>query len=69
MNSFLPEELDSSVTQKENEFWFYYLTDGKNTYYIRHESLRQQILAVLFDDEEDFPILYQLNLIYKREVN
>ena len=70
MNSFLPEELDSSVTQKENEFWFYYLTDGGSTYYTRHESLRQQILAVLFDAaEEDFPVLYQLNLTYKREVN
>ena len=70
MNSFLPEELDSYVTQKENEFWFYYLTDGGSTYYTRHESLRQQILAVLFDAaEEDFPVLYQLNLTYKREVN
>ena len=70
MNSFLPEKLDSYVTQKENQFWLYYLTDGKrSTYYTGHESLRQQILAVLFDDEEDFPILYQLNLIHKREVN
>ena len=69
MNSFLPEKLDSYVTQEENQFWFNYLTDGKSTYYTRHESLRQQILAVLFDDEEDFPILYQLNLIHKREVN